>query len=140
MDYNINYEIRICSLYNNDIKSNYSEIFKIKTDFNDSIILNNCERKNEFINKILEWSGLKSMKLLYRGSRDGTTSQDFHDKCDNKGKTISLYLNDKGNIFGGYSSIPWTKNGGDKTANDCFLFTLTNIFNTEPTKFPYSSG
>ena len=22
--------------------------------------------------------------------------------------------------------------------NDCFLFTLTNIYNTEPTKFPYS--
>ena len=65
------------------------------------------------------------------------TPNDFHNKCDNKGKTICLFLNDKDNIFGGYSSIPWTKNGGDKTANDCFLFTLTNIYNTEPTKFPY---
>ena len=65
------------------------------------------------------------------------TANDFHNKCDNKGKTICLFLNDKDNIFGGYSSIPWTRNEGDKTANDCFLFTLTNIYNTEPTKFPY---
>ena len=77
------------------------------------------------------------MKLIYRGTRDGMTSKDFHYKCDNKGKTICLFLNDKGNIFGGYSSIPWTSNGGNKTAKDCFIFTLTNIYNIEPTKFPY---
>ena len=133
-----NYQVRICSLYNN-IESNYSQIYKVKTDIN-SNILNNIERKKEYINKILEWSGFKSMKLLYRGSRDGMTSQDFHNKCDNKGKTISLFLNDKGNIFGGYSSIPWESNGRDKIANDCFLFSLTNMYNLEPTKFPYEKG
>ena len=77
------------------------------------------------------------MKLLYRGKRDGVLYKDFHNKCDNKGKTICLFLNDKDNIFGGYSSIPWTSDGGSLTSNDCFLFTLTNIYNTEPTKFPY---
>ena len=77
------------------------------------------------------------MELLYRGTRDGMTTNDFHNKCDNKGKTICLFLNDKGNIFGGYSSILWTKDEGDKIAQDCFLFTLTNIYNIEPTKFPY---
>ena len=132
------YEIRICSFYNNII-SNWTKIYKIKTK-DDSIILKNNERKNEFINKILEWSGYKSMELIYRGTRDGMTSNDFHNKCDNKGKTICLFLNEKDNIFGGYSSIPWQNNGGDKTANDCFLFTLTNIYNTEPTKFPYAKG
>ena len=35
------------------------------------------------------------MKLLYRGTRDGMTSKNFHDKCDNKGKTICLCLNNK---------------------------------------------
>ena len=77
------------------------------------------------------------MNLLYRGTKDGMTAKDFHNKCDNKGKTICLFLNDKGNIFGGYSSIPWTRDGKDKTANDCFLFILSNIHNTQPTKFPY---
>ena len=135
LDDNTNYEIRLCSFYNNII-SEWTKIYKIKTK-DDSIILKNNERKNEFINKIIEWSGYKSMELIYRGTRDGMTSNDFHNKCDNKGKTICLFLNDKDNIFGGYSSIPWESNGGDKTANDCFLFTLSNIYNTEPTKFPY---
>ena len=133
-----NYEIRICSVYNN-IKGNYSQIYKIKIDF-DSIILNINEKGNEYLNKIFEWCGAKSMHLLYRGTRDGMTSNNFHNKCDNKGKTLCLFLNNKGNIFGGYSSIPWANSGGDKTANDCFLFTLTNIYNTEPTKFPYEKS
>ena len=80
------------------------------------------------------------MELLYRGTKDGMTAQNFHNKCNNKGKTICLCLNDKNNIFGGYSSIPWTNDGGNKTSNDCFLFTLTNIHNTEPTKFRYIKG
>ena len=100
------YEIRICSFYNNII-SNWTKIYKIKTKDIDSIILKNNERKNEFINKIIEWSGYKSMELIYRGTRDGMTSKDFHNKCDNKGKTICLFLNEKDNIFGGYFSIPW---------------------------------
>ena len=134
---NTNYEIRICSFYNQTI-SDWTEIYKIKTKkIVDSSILNNCEREKEFINKLLEWTGSKSMELLYRGTKDGMTAQNFHNKCDNKGKTICLCLNDKNNIFGGYSSIPWANNGGNKTSNDCFLFTLTNIYNTEPTKFKY---
>ena len=136
LDENTNYEIRLCSFYNNII-SEWTQIYKIKTKIFSSVILNNNKRKKEYINKILEWSGNKSMELIYRGTRDGMTANDFHNKCDNKGKTICLFLNDKDNIFGGYSSIPWTSNGGNKTANDCFLFTLTNIHNTEPSKFPY---
>ena len=76
-----NYEIRICSFYNNII-SNWTKIYKIKTD-TFSNILNKNERKKEYVNKILEWSGFKSMELLYRGTRDGMTSNDFHNKCDN---------------------------------------------------------
>jgi len=132
----INYELRLCSFYNNII-SNWTQIYRIKTKEIDSNILNRNERKNDYIDKIIEWTGCKSMKLLYRGTRDGMTVKDFHNKCDNKGKTICLFLNDKDNIFGGYSSIPWTCDGKDKIANDCFIFTLSNIYNIEPTKFPY---
>ena len=76
------------------------------------------------------------MELIYRASRDGFTSNSFHHKCDHQGPTICLYQNDKGYIFGGYASIPWTSNGGTLKAKNCFIFTLTNIHNTEPTKFP----
>ena len=132
---NTNYEFRICSSINN-ITGIWTEPYKIKTDEIDSTILNNSKRKNEFSLKLLEWSGYKKMKLLFRGTRDGMNAQSFHNKCDNNGETITLIQNDKGNIFGGYASIPWTNNSGSYfSAPDSFIFTLTNIHNTEPTKF-----
>ena len=77
------------------------------------------------------------MELIFRGSRDGMTADNFHNKCDNNGKTITLIKNDKGNIFGGYASIPWTNHSGSYfSAPDSFIFTLTNMYKIEPTKFP----
>ena len=134
LESNINYEMRICSAYN-DINSEYSDIIKIKTI--DSILPNETKKCDECINKIFEWTGGKSMKLLYRGTRDGMSADKFHDKCDNKGTTICLFKNEKGYIFGGYASVDWKgKNDGYKSAPDSFIFTLTNIYNLSPTKFP----
>ena len=131
-----NYEFRICTNFKGN-KSNWSEIKKVKTKSVDSKILNEAERGDEFLEKLYEWSGYKNMELLYRGTRDGTASNIFHNKCDNQGPTICLCKNDKDNIFGGYSSISWTSGGGlYKFANDCFLFTLTNMYGTAPTKYP----
>ena len=76
------------------------------------------------------------MELLYRGSRDGMNANTFHNKCDNKGKNIVLIQNDKGHIFGGYSSISWNSTTDWDNAPECFIFSLTNIYGTEPTKFP----
>ena len=137
---NTNYEIRICSIYNN-LLGNWSEIQNVKTlqfyyDYDcDSDILNGSEKKIEFLKKIFEWTGCTKMQLLYRGTRDGSTSDIFHKKCDNKGPTICLYKNNKGNIFGGYSSISWTNSGDCRSAPDSFIFTLSNIYGIQPTKF-----
>ena len=132
---NTNYEFRICSFYNNSY-GNWSEIQKVKTKFNvDSNILKESKREDEFISKILECSRYKRMGLIYRGSRDGTTSNIFHNKCDNKGPTIILFKNEKGNIFGGYCPISWKSEGGWQSVPEAFIFTLTNIYNIEPTKF-----
>ena len=75
------------------------------------------------------------MELIYRGTKDGSDSKKFHELCDNKGPTIVLYKNEKGNIFGGYASISWQSNGEYKSSPESFIFTLTNIYNIEPTKF-----
>ena len=132
---NTNYEFRICSIYN-DLISPWSQIYKIKTKNIDSVILKESNREKEFIEKLIEWTGYKEMELLFRGTRDGMTNTAFHNKCDNKGKTITLIKNEKGNIFGGYSSISWASlNDEYHSAPDSFLFTLTNIYNTQPTKF-----
>ena len=138
LENNTEYEFRICSFFN-DIVGPWTEIKKIKTTSFLSIILKDQEKENEYIKKILEWSGYKSMELIYRGSRDGMTSNKFHEKCNDKGPTICLYRNEK-SIFGGYTSIPWTSDGKWHNSNDSFIFTLKNIHNTEPTKFPLKNN
>ena len=132
---NTTYELRICSFYK-DIISNWSDIHKIKTKNLDCLILNGLEKENEYLQKIYEWTGYKSMDLLYRATRDGSESNVFHNKCDNQGPTICLFKNEKDNIFGAYASISWASDNNYHNAEGSFLFTLTNIHGTEPTKYP----
>ena len=124
------------------IISNFTELYKIKTKNIDSVILSEEEKGNEYLNKLYEWSGYNKMELIYRGTRDGSNSNIFHNKCDNQGPTICLFKNEKGNIFGGYTSISWTSpsSGQYKSANDSFIFTLTNIHGTAPTKYPNTNS
>ena len=131
---NTNYEFKICLIYKENI-SPWTEIQKFKTNNFDSIILNDLPKINEYIKKLHEWTKSKKMELIYRATRDGTTPQKFHEFCDNKGPTIILFKNEKGNVFGGYASISWSNSGDYQSAPDSFIFTLTNIHNTEPTKF-----
>ena len=138
LEINTEYEFRIKSVYNNELQSYWSNILKIKTEDYaiDSMILKESKRIKEFCEKIIEWVGNDKFELIYRGSRDGVLSKNFHEKCDNKGKTLVLYKNDKDNIFGGYSTISWTSNSDSfLNAPGSFIFTLTNIYNTVPTQF-----
>ena len=104
-----------------------------------SIILKESKREKELLEKIYEWSGYKKMELIYRGTRDGKSCKDFHNKCDNEGPTICLYKSEKGYIFGGYAPISWKSSGNWQKLNDSFIFTLTNIYD-KPTKFPHIEG
>ena len=136
LEKNKNYQIRINCFFNN-LNGNWSDIVKFKTNDKtvNSIILKESGRQDEFLQKIYEWCGYKNMELLYRGTKDGATANIFHEKCDNQGPTICLYKNNKGNIFGGYASISWENSGSGKPAPGSFLFSLTNIYTTQPTKF-----
>ena len=62
-------------------------------------------------------------ELLYRKSRDGSTPNDFHNKCDNKGITITFIETTKGYKFGGYTELQWDKSGG-KTDKSTFIFSI----------------
>ncbi|CDW90102.1 tldc domain-containing protein [Stylonychia lemnae] len=69
----------------------------------------------------------KEVKMIYQASRDGYKSIDFHTHCDNKGPTISFILSDYGQVFGGYTSQPWTSpetRQGVKEG-ESFVFSLT---------------
>ena len=65
------------------------------------------------------------------------THKEYHNKCDNLGKSIILIQNDKNNIFGGYASMSWKiENSQYKKAPKSFLFSFSNIHNSEAVKFP----
>ena len=85
------------------------------------------------ISRVLGNSDL-SLTLLYRGSRDGFSAKSFHDKCDNKGATITIIKNALNYSFGGYTNISWNSPNDSeyKTDSGAFLFSIypqMNIIN-----------
>ena len=130
---NTNYEVRICSFYN-DIYSQWTDIKKIKT--NDSsginfdktslIIGNNIEYETLLKNWINPNINNIKAELLYRLSRDESSYQTFHKYCDDKGPTVTI-VHDVNNIkTGGYTPLSWDSNTQWKYDNDTFIFNLTN--------------
>ena len=65
--------------------------------------------------------------MLYRGSEHGWKKKDFHDRCDNKGPTISLFKIKDGDVIGGYSKAQWDSlDGGEWVADiNAMLFNLS---------------
>jgi hypothetical protein len=105
-----------------------------------SIKLNQYTNINSFKGQILkgerqcfellslcEFSPNDKWSLLYRGTRDGFEPSDFHLKCDNHSKTLTL-LKAKGSefIFGGYTTLHWDGSSGFKSDAKPFIFSLTN--------------
>ena len=72
----------------------------------------------------------KHFNLIFQASKDGYLAKDFHSKCDNKGATIIIIKSDHGNIFGGYTSIPWSDGREWKRDDNAFLFVIrSNNYN-----------
>ena len=120
---------------NNDLKEEIKELREklnknINQDeskkdiFNDSVILKNENDKNTMI-KLLN-KQIKNATLLLRGTRDGDNAKNFHEKCDNKGPTLTLCLEKNGIIFGGYTEAEWdSESGHPKYDKNAFIFSVT---------------
>ena len=66
------------------------------------------ERQAIDLLKLCEFNLSDKWCLLYRGSRDGFRSKDFHLKCDGKAWTLTICKALKsGYIFGGYTQAKW---------------------------------
>jgi hypothetical protein len=87
----------------------------------------------------------KQFPLLWRGSRDGFAARDFHNRCDGHPKTLTVVLDTKGNIFGGFTPVEWESRTPKGNGNNCwkadpslksFLFTLKNPHNFPAQRFP----
>ena len=85
---------------------------------NESILLTTQDQK-DFVKTIIpDFIMSTTIKLLYRGSRDGWRGQeDFHRLCDNKGPTIALVKSSVGRVCGAYLSVPYANSGDWKKDN-----------------------
>lgn len=67
---------------------------------------------------------IKEAKLLYRASRDGDYSTQFHSKCDGKKNTVTFVQAKNGRKFGGFANQAFNSNKGWISDPNCFVFSL----------------
>jgi hypothetical protein len=84
------------------------------------------------------------MNLLWRGTRDGFKTSDFHTRCDGHSNILMIVKDTKGNIFGGFTPLSWESrakvgSGINRYKSDdearSWLFTLINPHNIGQRKF-----
>lgn len=85
--------------------------------------------------------GGKSLRLLYRGSRDGMEASTFHRLCDGQGPTVTVIKeSEAGYIFGGYTAASWGVGPDEFVAcTETSLFTLRNPQQLPPQRFEISN-
>ena len=69
---------------------------------------------------------IKKFTLLFRASRDGYSSSNFHSKCDGKVNTLILVETTNRRRFGGYTECQWDQSGSYKTGPYSFIFSFDN--------------
>ena len=109
-----------------------SKIIEKKSELD--FIVNELKNKDQFFNNNI------SFKLIYRGTRDGHLSSDFHKKCDGFDKTIILIKTQKGLKFGGYITYGWgSSEDYVDDDEDCFSFSISlrAIYYPRERKFKY---
>ncbi len=97
---------------------------KNKIEIN-SLIINNNINYQKTIKKWIDKDNDIQAKLLYRKSRDGNKISTFHQLCDNKGPTLTLFITDDGNIGGLYTPLSWDCVSKWKNDNDTLIFNLS---------------
>ena len=79
--------------------------------------------------------GLNSKwRQIYRATRDGFSTSDFHSKCDGQSNTLTIIKSTNGNVFGGFTTKPWHRNSDYVNDPEAFIFSLINSKKT-PIKF-----
>ncbi len=80
---------------------------------------------------------MKKFDLLFRASQHGFKATDFHNKCDNnKGATITIIKSNFGNIFGGYTTVPWASIGRCHNDKNAFVFLIRSSDESEQKECP----
>ncbi len=69
-------------------------------------------------------------KLIYRASRDGFSSKNFHKICDGNEATLTIIKTTNDYVFGGFTQAIWASNNSYATDHNSFIFSLLNKSNT----------
>lgn len=118
-----------------DLEDLFSEEIKEKKQLKNYIIGDSISTINRIQDYFLLRNGIYSqlnelkgkiikLKLIFKSSRDGNTSEDFHKFCDGKGPTISVIKTKENNVFGGFLNIQWKSEGEGHKDNKAFLFSF----------------
>jgi hypothetical protein len=103
---------------------------KPKTVDSKIITYNHVELILKWINRLEITDTLTSQyefKLLFRRSRDGFTTYNFHEMCDEKSCTVIIVkVNGCDEILGGYNPVEWKSNSSYRTTRDSFIFSFDN--------------
>lgn len=67
---------------------------------------------------------IKEAKLIYRATRDGDGSAQFHNKCNGKSNTVTFVKTKTERKFGGFACTAWHSNGSWSSDLNAFLFSL----------------
>ena len=63
--------------------------------------------------------------LRYSGNQHGWKFKDFHNLCDSKRKTVTLFQIEGGDCIGGYTSLYWQSEKNTQSDYESFLFNMT---------------
>ena len=107
----------------------FGKIFVVKEGFFESSIINNDIKKLTICNWIKQKINKNQIKFekIFTMSINGSSPNDFHKYCDNKGPTLTLIKTSKNKIFGGFTPLNW-ESGEDLLKldgnNQTFIFSL----------------
>jgi hypothetical protein len=91
-----------------------------------SKILTNEQQYVELI-QLCAFSLNDRWSLLYRGTRDGFGSDDYHSRCDDHSNILTiLKAKESFHVFGGFTTVNWDSSSKFKTDPKAFIFSLTN--------------
>ncbi|KAJ5075748.1 hypothetical protein M0811_06610 [Anaeramoeba ignava] len=116
-------------------------IFEKYFDFDHSFSNSEIIKDIEYVKKLQEWINdndfFSKMKKGYSAKKDGFNSHDWHNKVDNKGKTLIIIQTKDNFIFGGFTSVGFNGNKGRINDSNAFIFSLRNDKNDRKLeKFP----
>jgi len=113
-------------------------LWKERNKIEYSKIINGKEKYYERLKNWINPSKKLKAELLYRLSENGDNKSTFHELCDNKGPTLTLFHVNDENIVSIYSTLSWDSISYWKKDMDTFIFNLNKNQKYKKLKNDYS--